>query len=462
MTYIDILNNISKTSSTKKKEEVLLCNKDIPFLKDFLQYMIDIRIKFNIASFNVIFSTEEVTITDDEAWLMFYELVNKFINRELTGNAAMEAIDNLFSQFNAAQSYWLGNCLAKDSSHLNMGRKIVNKVWPGLVLDFKVSGAEDESNLDKFNFGDKAILDLKLNGIRSPIVIRNGVTEDIYGRSGLPIKNFRFLFEHIEPLVEGKSCVLDGEVHVNNVLEDAMSLFGFDFDKTEDDFRLKSGKVGSGWKKYCERKAEIQKFRDEAVFCIFDYLEIDEWDNQKCTTKHSDRFNKIVNLLENNESNKVEIVESTVVYSIEEAQELANRYIDQGLEGGVLKEYDHFYSFKRDRNWVKIKEEDHITVKIIGSIKSKQKYNSDGSEKPEMMGAFVVSCVHPSSNNDISFEVGTGKLFSEDFRINAWENQDEYIGKFMDISLQRFTDISAICPRAENMRLDLEGVYNGT
>lgn len=449
MTYIDVLRGLPTISSTNEKEAYLQKYKDTPNLMEFLKYMIDIRIKFWYSIFEPEHSCES-NFGDDEAWSRFKSLADRLSNRELTGNDGMEALQALFKTFSKEQSHWLALCLKKDSALLGVGRKLVNKVWKNLVLDFKVSLAESEDEVDKFEFGEKASLELKLNGVRTIVVVRNGKVEDVYGRSGLPITNFRFIIPYIESIANNRSFVTDGEVHVDNCLEDTMSLFGFDLTKTEEDFIGKTGKVNSGWNKYQERKAEILELQNKAIYSVFDYLEIDEWDRQVCKTSYQDRRIKLINLFQRiNSISKLEMPPYYTVTSYDEAMEYIQPWIDSGLEGGILKTYNHLYSFKRDRNWIKIKERIEEDVEIIDIFISKQKFNSDGSLKPDMMGEALVKDRHGRQ-----YKIGTGKYLSEDRRIDMWNNKENYIGKIYYVTAQRFTDTAAICPRIEYMRTD--------
>lgn len=450
MTYINVLDELMKISSTNDKEKYLELNKNVLNLMEFFKYMIDIRIKFWFSDFEVTHDCNS-TLSDDEAWIVFKALANRLNKREITGNDGLNAIQEVFSTFSKSQSFWLSLCLKKDSSLIGVGKKLVNKVWKNLVLDFKVSLAECEDEIDKFEFGEKASLELKLNGIRTIVIVRNGKVEDVFGRSGLPIENFRFLIHGIESISNNKSFVLDGEVHVDNCLEDTMSLFGFDLSKSEEHFTGKNGKISSAWKKYSERKKEILNFQNKARYSVFDYLEIEEWDNQLCKTTYQSRREKLINLLnlDNLDAYKLEMPPYHEVEDYDEALEIIEPWIGEGLEGGILKVYDHLYSFKRDRNWIKIKEEVEEDVQILDIYISKQKYNSDGSFKPEMMGEALVI-----DRLGRKYKIGTGKYLSEERRIDMWQNKENYINGIYYVTAQRFTSDAAICPRIEYKRDD--------
>lgn len=453
----DILEQLSSINGDNAKLEELKKHKDNEILRDYLRYSIDKRITFGVKQidFHAIESSSRFYTNDIFAFFAMLEVLR---NRRLTGKAAKERIDDVLSIFNPKYVKWLICCIQQDTAQLGIGRKLVNKVWPGLVLDFKVSLASPEEELSKFDWSKGAICETKLNGVRTIAIVRNGICECVYGRSGLPIDNFGFICDSINNMHLRNSFVLDGELHINNSLENTMSVFGFDMTKTDADFKTPKAR-----EEYAKRKAIIQGYIDQASFSVFDCLTIEEWDNQKCKTPYKERRELIDRCFVNFKGNKLFVTpEYKEVNTLEEAREFAQEQIDKGLEGAIIKNPTHLYSFNRDRNWIKIKEFDTITVNIVDWIPSKTKYNSNGTSKEEMMGAFIVKCMHPNRPEVITFEVGTGKLFDEEFRIAVAKNPEQYIGLNLDVTVQRFTDTSAICPRAEMLRIDLkDGTIGG-
>jgi ATP-dependent DNA ligase len=450
----DILNQLAETTGTNDKLKILQQYEGISELREYLKLAIDERVRFNVNKLPVY---ELNPNNPGLTWISFSSMCILLWNKDITGHAAIAFIENTLKQCTEKQHEWLRLCLQKDTSRLGVGRKLVNKVWPGLVLDFKCSLASPEDEIEKFDWSNGAVCELKLNGVRTLIVMRNGKCEEVYGRSGLPIDNFRFFADVIEEVCKSdlfpQNFVLDGEVHVNNSLEDTMSLFGFDLTKTEDDFTGKNGKVGSGWKVYQERKAEILKFQQDAVYCIFDYLEIDEWDSQTGRVLYTDRYVKVEGFMHDMAALDLDcyfdVPERSEVDDVFEAIAVSKSFIFQGLEGGILKSKNHLYSFKRDRNWIKIKEEVETDVQILGFEISKEKYNSDGTAKPDMLGKFLVR-----DQGGREYSIGTGKYLSEEKRVEIWNNQSEYLNKIFYATAQRFTDTAAICPRIEYERID--------
>jgi hypothetical protein len=450
-----ILNQLAATSGTNDKQIILESNKDNQELKEYLKLAIDTRIRFNVSALPEYELQGNVT---ELPWNSFVAMAVMLWNKDATGNTALVLIENVLGGCTVEQNQWLRWCLQKDTARLGVGRKLVNKVWPGLVLDFKCSLASPEDEIEKFDWSGGAIMELKLNGIRTIIVVRNGKVEDVYGRSGLPIVNFKFFADVIEQVCINddfpQNFVLDGEVHVNNSLENTMSLFGFDLTKTIEDFtNPKTGKVSKGWTDYQERKAEILQFQNEAEYCIFDYLTIEEWDNQKGTVPYNERWEKVCLFVSD-----MGVLELDCYFNkpwhydcdgLLGAVAISKDFIESGFEGGILKTLNHLYSFKRDRNWVKFKEEVETDVQVIGYEISEQKYNSDGTEKPAMLGKF-----HVIDQAGRQYKIGTGKYFSEDKRIEIWEDPDGYLDRIYYATAQRFTDTAAICPRIEYERLD--------
>lgn len=454
-----VLEELRTISSTNDKIALLAKHKENDMLRVYLKLASDDAVRFNVKSFSYDEPSSETVCENKEAFEKFIILADRLINRVVTGAEALKEIKTTFSLFTKQQAFWFEQCIKKDLSCIKLGSRLINKVWPGLCLDFRVQLAESEDELEKFTFSGHDFIELKLNGIRTTIYMVDGKVIWIKGRSGLDIEAFEFLIPALEAL--SFSGVLDGEVHCDNVLEDIMSVFGFDYNKTRADF-----KTDKAYQKYLDEKAVKDILRDKAVLCVFDILTLEEWNNQKGTVKYEDRIAKVQALGAVSDSvfadsekspfpNRIQIVERFGVASLGEAQAIAQRWIASGVEGGILKASGHLYAFKRNRDWIKLKEcTGEFEVQILELIKGDTKFNGDGTPMADMLGAFVVT------DGTRKFKIGTGVLLSEDFRIYALANPTEFLEKIATASGQRKTETSVICPRIERMRPDRTSLEN--
>ena len=268
-----------------------------------------------------------------------------------------------------------------------------------------------------------------------------------YGRSGLPIWNFRALNKYIEAL-EMPNTVIDCECMVDQSLEDAMSVYGFDFSKTVDDFtNPKTGKVSKSWEKYQLDLARCEALQNNLQAAVIDVLTLEEFTEQKCTRIYEERRAYIENdfalQVEIRElSAKIRVDKHEIFNSLEDALERGQEVIQRlKLEGLIIKELKGTYEFKRSPLWVKIKEEVELDVVVLECIVAKQTFAPNGDPEPPMVGKFKVT------DGVRTFEVGTGKGWTKEFYQHAYNHPEEFVNKVWKLTAQRLTEDSAICPR---------------
>ena len=456
--FIDILEELEKTTGTLDKIALITANKDNFQLKESLRLALDKNVTFGVAEFNVEYGLKE-EVSDISAFNMLQALAQGLCDRKVTGQAAHDAIGRLFATLTQLQSKWIAKILKKDLASIGIGQRLYEQAYDEKGFKFRLMLAAPEDELENVEDGD-GWLDLKANGIRTTIIVRDGKVEVIYGgRNGLPVDNFSFVKDDIEKLVEQlttsyRSCVFDGEVHVNHSLENTMTLFGTDMNKTEDDFIGKSGKVSAAWKKQQEKMEKSNNFRIEAKFTIFDFLTLDEWDNQRCDNELAFRkgqlgaFDVVIKQLD---LKKIEIIPSKYCANIDEGRTEAQRWIALDFEGGIWKRSKGLYEWRRSREWVKIKEVVDFEIQFKTFELQKDKYNPDGTKKPPMVGK-----VWGITSDGTSVKVGTGKALPEPVRIHMLHNWDtDYFDKIGTCSAQRPSEKGKyICARLDIIRLD--------
>jgi hypothetical protein len=466
--FIEILDILKITSSTNEKLRILSENKENKQLKEMLNYALNNSITFGVKEFE--YTVGDGRFDNTRAWENFKSLLSQLENRELAGSAALKEIKKTFSWFNTQQCFWFEKCLKKDLATIGIGQTLFDKAF-GTNNKFKCGLADQEDKIDKVIEEDTgkfiwgyAEVEMKKNGVRTFFETQNDRDEGIIyydpvGRSGLPIMNFVDIIPFLSQLGIA-DMMWDGECSVNDCLEDTMTVFGFDFSKTEDDFKGKSGKTrAKAWEKYQADYDRADALRKQLKFTIFACVPRNEWYARKPSWTYTQMriylefiVKPLIDKL--NLGNKVEVIDRQCVETYHEARDLANAWIAEGFEGAIVKNPKAVYQFRRCTDWIKIKEEDSFEAIIIGYVPSKTKFNGDGTEKEQMLGAFNVECYHPLSGNLISFEIGTGKLMDENFRIEVAKNPDNWIGKVLECTCQRFTSTSAICPRVERVRSD--------
>lgn len=463
LNFLDVLELLEKTPKTNDKIAIIEKNKDIPHLKEYLILALDDRITFNINKIEENKGTKTAfSRMGLSTWDNFKLVINALIQQDVSGHAANDAVESFLRNCNNLEKKWYLRCIQKDIASTKVGRKIMDDMWPGSVLYWRCFLAEQEDKIDKILEADQnsfiwgyAYLELKKNGIRTFFENYNNNIQTPVGRSGLPIENFEFLGKFIEKL--GLSnMMLDGECSVRDCLEDTMTVFNFDFSKTEKDFLGKSGKIRQkAWEKYQDSYARADALRKNLKFTIFAAIPRNEWYNRSPKWTYEEMREYLTNTVKPliqkyGLEDYIEVIDSIKVNNYAHARKIADRYISFGAEGGIIKSPHHVYQFKRTRDWVKLKEEVEIDYQIIGYEIQKDKYNGDGTLKLPMVGKFLIR-----DQAGREYKIGTGKSWDEKFYIYALNNYEkEFHNKIGKLTAQRFTDKAAICPRHDCWRPD--------
>lgn len=461
-TFLDVLDKIETTTGTNDKLALLEANKDNIDLMDFLNFGLDDRITFGVANIKPLeFTEEDRMLAGKTIFEVFKELCYQLIHRKETGNSAHRSINHFLSRCSVQEHKWYKKCIEKDLSSLRVGASLVNRVWDHLCLDFECMLAEKEEKIVKINFSKGATVELKGNGIRTlwHIGAEGKVTPWVWypsysgpvGRSGMPLPQFMFLKEYIEGL-SLCNVVVDSEVHANHVLANIQTLMQYE-EKNISDFTNSKGVVSKSWEKEVIKARTVAEIRNITTINVIDVLTMNEWYTRTCTRIYSDRrayLNKYIDeaAKERGLNHKIQSMPYVSVDSYEAASVAAKVWINQKLEGAIVKQNDGLYRWTRHHDWTKIKEEVEADVVILGVIEAKQTFDTSGKPEPKMTGKFLVT------DGTRTFEVGTGKGWTRKFYQDSWNNKEDYIGKVMKITAQCFTSKAAICPRFDYFRDD--------
>ena len=146
-------------------------------------------------------------------WVAFKELCDLLRTRQLTGDAARDAIELALSASTGKQwNGWYRRILIKDL-RCGVSEKTINKIKKDAVPLFECMLAHDGANHESKVSGKK-LLEPKLDGVRALLII-NAETKSatIYSRNGKVLENFGHITSAVESNIElfDRSIVIDGE-----------------------------------------------------------------------------------------------------------------------------------------------------------------------------------------------------------------------------------------------------------
>lgn len=324
----------------------------------------------------------------------FDALAHKLFWRELTGNAARDAILVAMAKSTQTQwNDWYRRILIKDL-RCGVSEKTVNKMAPGTVPVFGCMLAHDGAKHPKKIKGE-CLIEYKYDGVRVIAIVQNN-TATLYSRNGKLLTNF----PHIEQALskpEFNDMVLDGEV----MSEDFQTLM-----------------------KQVHRKSGAQT--QDAYLAVFDLLHLEDFRAGECknTATHRRHMLEAVSTLFDD---CIRMVDATLVdFDTAQGQaqfdEMNRQALAQGYEGLMIKPVGETYKCKRSHAWLKVKPFIEVTLTVIAL--------EEGTGKNAgVLGALVVE----GEDDGKFFHVNVGSGLTDELREQIWANQDAVIGQLVEV-----------------------------
>ena len=388
---LNLFNEIAKVGSPSAKLELLLSHPYQEELKTVLRYATDPFLKFGITSLS----------GQPSGHGNVYEVLNLLLTRQLTGNAAREALGNACQDM---EEWEIMVRVVNKDLRCGLGEKLVLQAYPGLIRQFNVMRAKKfEGMSPRLSY----TIEPKYDGLRCIArVTRDSVT--LLSRNGLEFTSSDHLKPQLLELSGGEEYFFDGELVAGN-------------------FNSSSSAV---------RRKEQQN--DSTSFFIFDMLTPEEWSNPVSPFYH--RRNALENLFAGRE---FEHIRPTPIYPVDTERAVMDRYNqfrDLGYEGGMLKNTKGLYRFSKHKDWMKLKAVEDVDLRVESLVQGEGKYYG-------MLGAVIVRFKGKRVN------VGSG--FSDEERRIYWDDPSLIQGKVIEIQYHEITpDGSLRHPRFVRVRED--------
>ena len=347
------------------------------------------------------------------AWAPFTELANALYRRELTGNAARDAVKLAMDV--ATKDQWNGfyrRILIKDL-RCGVSEKTVNKVAKKLKKDdykvpvFECMLAHDGANHESKIIGKK-LVEPKLDGVRCVTVIDNEQqTVTQYTRNGKVLENFTHITEALSREIDtfARSYVLDGEV-VSHSFQDLM--------------------------KQVHRKDNVQA--QDAKLMVFDIIPLVEF-KQGISVMGQRRRSNFLKTYQKmfDDLGCIEIVpqrefDLDIMTDEIEFKDYNKEMVEAGYEGIMIKDPDAKYECKRSTSWLKQKPFIEVSLEI------REVEEGTGRNKGRL-GAVV--CEGVDDEKEIKVNVGSG--FTDSDRDTYWDSRDSLIGQVVEVRADAVT-----------------------
>lgn len=333
--------------------------------------------------------------------------------RQLTGNDAITYIGKLLGQLSSDDREVFYRVLDRDLK-CGTGTSIANKVWKDLILDYPILLCDkfNEKTEKKLKWAEGVIVQTKMDSSRLNFEFDKGELISISTRNGNLID--------ITPFVKVTSSdlnhyILDGEL--------MYSVDGIDIDR----------KTASG----IINKAIKGTISPEESFGLnlvcWDYIPHEDFIRRECSIPYSERFEMVQDALDEN-CTITRLVESTIVYSKEDALDIYKKNRSRGLEGVIIKNPNAIWTSRRSSDYLKMKAEETCELLVVDV-----EYGTVGSKYEGMLGALVCE----TNCGKLRVNVGTG--FSDEQRMNPKDYLDKIVEvKYNEVISKKTSDVKSL------------------
>ena len=396
---IKIFKQIQETSSTNDKKAIIAANKDNELFKKCLVFLLDGNINTGISNKKINKKVEPSSELAPYYLCMnsTFEEVMDYLNKNNTGTDVDIYEIQCFLDGHEEDREFYEQMITK-SFKLGADKKVINACIPNLIPTFDVQLGTSIEKV-KLSGNEKIFISRKLNGTRCAFVGDRCMT-----RQNKEYKGLDHIVADLQKLV-GKDTFVDGELLYKNKegLSDSEA-----FQK------------GTGIAMSKGDKSDLK-------LVIFDMFPLDEFWSGKSKESYSNRKKQIVELGEKIKTlgtDNLEIVQ--MCYEGHDHSEIWKwlDYAEQNDWEGVILNLDAPYECKRTKNLIKVKKFYTYDLEVIGV--------EEGTGRNKgTLGALVVRY----KNNTVN--VGSG--FTDEERSYYWNNQDEIIGRVIEVKYKEIT-----------------------
>ena len=412
------INKLNESDSRLHKEDIIKQALEASVLgsTNAINFLFLSKLTYNpYVTFGVRKVPDTVGIVDAEnPWDEFISLLNQLGQRQLTGNAALEAIDRMSERFDSGE--WNTFCAPVIRRDLRAGvsEKTINKICKKTEYEIPVFGCQLATNSEgRPEMKGTKRLEPKLDGVRVLMFVIPSDFGDVstvcYSRNGKVFDNFGHIEEqvrnnwikiargHQNALING--FVLDGEV-IGNTFQELM--------------------------RQARRKADVQA--DDSVFNIFDIIPLSDFREGHWNAQLHKRINilehirHVVDTMPNVELLPHIMVDLDTAAGKDQLERYAKDNVNAGFEGIMIKELEAPYICKRSTDWMKWKPTLTVDLEVVG-------VEEGTGRNLGRLGALV--CHGVDDGKEITVNVGSG--FSDTDRDDYYTNRNLVIGRTAEV-----------------------------
>lgn len=422
-----IFEALAAESGKNAKLDILNAHKDNDLFKEVCRLALDPLTLFYIKKIPTYQTMPVSTCSLEDAVTL---IVAELSTRKMTGNRAITFLSNILGELKKDDAKVIERIILKD---LRCGvDTAVNKVWPNLVMEYPcmLATAYDQKLIDKFQF--PGYVQLKLDGMRFNAIVKDGVCQ-FRSRQGKVIEIADpTLGDLFVSMGEG---VYDGELLCR-----------------KDDGTVMDRATGNGIINKAVKGTQSPAEGRSVCAVLWDFIPLSGFSKGVYNVDYVHRLNVIQDAVGTLPPQfRIEVVHTDTVANIDEAQEIFQKFLDEGLEGIILKSTKMIWKNARSKDQIKFKGEEDCDLLITDWIEGNGKYVG-------MLGKLRCQ----SSDGKVVVDVGIGdkttNIMTDEFRANT--KPADVIGKIAAVKYnvrikKRNSDIDSLfLPRLLEIRED--------
>lgn len=377
MNYNEFFNDLAANSSRNYKIDTLNANSNNSLLRRIIQLALDPFTQFYQRKIPAYTPNTGEGIALEFALDSLYDLSA----RHVTGNAAIAHLKGMLEALNVEDAKVIERIIQKDLK-CGVQASTANSVWSGLIHEYPVMLCSpfEQKLVDKVNY--PAYVQLKMDGMRFNAIVRGGKVE-FRSRNGKEINLLGNLEKEFAALAGDVDCVFDGELMVMD----------------PNDYQFMDRQTGNGILNKAN-KGTISASEAAMVHAtVWDVIPYIQFVDGYCATPYSQRYSSLKILVDRQvtKEKRIWLVTTNIVNTFDEAQQIFESYLADGLEGIILKDGSGVWEDKRAKHQIKFKGEMECDLKIVGIEPGTGKYEG-------MLGAILCE----SADGVIKVSVGSG------------------------------------------------------
>jgi DNA ligase-1 len=353
----------------------------------------------------------------ENPWQAFNELLVQLSQRQLTGHAARDAIQEIAERFDSEE--WNTFCapVLRRDMRAGISSTTINKICKKTDYEIPLFGCQLATNSEgRPEMKGMKRLEPKLDGVRVLMTVIPsdfGLTVVSYSRNGKVFENFTHIEEQIS----------------NNWVKMVRACLGIDLGRSINGFVLDGEVIGNTFQelmRQARRKTDVQA--DDSVFNIFDIIPLNEfreghWNAQlRKRIALLDSMRGVIDEMPNVELLPHIMVDLDTAAGKDQLERYAKDNVNAGFEGIMIKNMDAPYLCKRSTDWMKWKPTITVDLEVVG-------VEEGTGRNVGRLGALV--CAGVDDGKEISVNVGSG--FSDGNRDDYWTNRNVVIGRTCEV-----------------------------